>query len=312
MGAPGLTSPIRAQGFENLQLNAGILIKNAGAALTGQIDIHQLKVAVQNYITSGTQILGMTSGGGTFTITREPRLPEVDGRRYLHKGAQFVDSMDGYITSTLVEITPENWKTVIGTTAPFDDNTAAKAAYKIKTVLDNAAYLTDITWVGDLADGRFAVIVLNNALNTSDITFTFADKNEGKLPFELHAHQSGVNVYDTAPFRICFYNEEYTWVIEDTVILSAPANGSADHAFNKEYPAGQYKLEKHVTTSINATEASKLSYIFMNGDDEVASFGQSVSVYSIPGAFNKIRFANANTKSVTVNLERLYRTGDIT
>lgn len=312
MGAPGLTSPIRAQGFKNLQLNAGILIKNAGAALTGQLDIHQLKVAVQNYITQGTQILGMTSGGGTFTITREPRIPEVDGRRYAFKGAQFVDSMDGYITSTLVEITPENWQTVIGTTAPFDDNTATKAAYKIKTALDNTAYLTDITWVGDLADGRFAVIVLNNALNTSDITFTFADKNEGKLPFELHAHQSGVNVYDTAPFKICFFNEEYTWVIEDTVHLSAPANGSADHALDKEYPAGQYKLEKHVTTSINATEASNLSYIFLNGDDEVASFGQSVSVYSIPGAFNKIRFANANTKSVAVDLHRLYRIGDIT
>ena len=202
MGAPGLTSPIRAQGFENLQLNAGVIIPNF--SLDNIYDKGSLQAAVASKITTG-KTLGMTSGGGTFTISRETRLPDVDGRRYLHKGAQFVDSMDGNLTSTLIEITPENWQYVIGTTKPLASNTATKKAYKIKTMLDDDAYINNIVWVGDLADGRFTAIEFYNALNTADITFTFADKNEGKLPFELHAHQDNVLAYDVAPVRVHFF-----------------------------------------------------------------------------------------------------------
>ena len=206
MGAPGLTSPIRTQGFENLQLNAGVFVLNLDMSAINSAEA--MKAKVTERIAAGTT-LGMTSGGGTFTISREARLPDVDGRRYLHKGAQFVDSMDGNLTSTLIEITPANWQYIIGTTEPLASNTATKKAYKIKTVLDDAAYINNIVWVGDTADGKFVAIEFDNAMNTADIAFTFADKNEGKLPFELHAHQSQVLDYDVAPFAVHFFGSVY-------------------------------------------------------------------------------------------------------
>ena len=206
MGAPGLTSPIRAQGFENLQLNAGVFVPNLDMSAINSAQTMRAKVAER--IAAGTT-LGMTSGGGTFSIGRETRPPDVDGRRYLHKGAQFVDSMDGSLTSTLIEITPANWQYVIGTTEPLASNTATKKAYKIKTALNDGAYINNIVWVGDTADGLFVAIEFYNALNTADIAFTFQDKNEGKLPFELHAHQNQVLDYDVAPFAVHFLDSVY-------------------------------------------------------------------------------------------------------
>lgn len=206
MGAPGLTSPIRNEGFLNLQLNAGVFIPNFD--LSTITSAEALKTKVAERIAAGTT-LGMTSGGGTFTMSRERRVPDVDGRRYEHKGAEFIDSMDGHLSSTLVEITPENWQKVIGTTEPLSTNTATKMTYKVKTMLDGSAYLNNIVWVGDTADGKLVAIEIDNALNTADVAFTFADKNEGKLPFEFHAHQNQVLDYDVAPFAVHFFGSVY-------------------------------------------------------------------------------------------------------
>lgn len=253
MGAPGLTSPIRAQGFKNLQLNAGVFVTNLDMS---QINSAQtLRAMIAARIEAGTT-LGMTSGGGTFTFTRETRLPEADGRRYLHKGAQFVDSMDGYISGTLVEITPENWQAVIGTTEPLTGNTASKAAYNIKTMLGDDAYLTNIVWVGDTADGKFIAIEVENALNTADIGFTFQDKNEGKLPFELHAHQGGVLVYDQAPVKM--------YVFRDTPdsltvhFVTAKYKGESPSFYNLLYvmPAGSYAVKMFLNSLSNVTTAN--------------------------------------------------------
>lgn len=203
MGAPGLTSPIRPDGFMNLQLNAGVFLKNFPIGSYANADT--LKAAVAAAITAGTNILGMTTGGGSFTMTREMRLPEVDGRRYPHKGAHFVDSMDGYLSSTLLETTIGNLEALLGKKIPATGDPANM--YRIHTAIDvDDDYLTNVVWIGDLADGKFVAIVIENAMNTSDFSWTFADKNEGKLPFEFHAHQSSVNLYDTAPIYICIFD----------------------------------------------------------------------------------------------------------
>ena len=263
MGAPGLTSPIRAQGFKNLQLNAGVFVTNLDMSKINSAQT--LRAVIAARIEAGTT-LGMTSSGGTFTFTRETRLPEADGRRYLHKGAQFVDSMDGYISGTLVEITPENWQAVIGTTEPLTGNTAGKAAYNIKTMLGDGAYLNNIVWVGDTADGKFIAIEVENALNTADIGFTFQDKNEGKLPFELHAHQGGVLVYDQAPVKMYVFREVVTRANiagvntitggEDWRVFPLP-NGNV-------FPAGIYDVKLALTELSDGNATSMMVGLLRN------------------------------------------------
>lgn len=203
MSAPGYTTGLRAETFENLQLNAGVLIKNL--SLTGVTDAAALKSAIATALADDTKVIGATRGGGTFTVTREMRTPEIDGMRYPFVGGNFVDSVDANLTATLVEITPENIKLSLGSA---DVTTSGQVTtIKMHTAIEETDYIESIAWIGDISDGRYVVIVLKNALNTADFSLTFSDKSEGTIPLELHAHQANVDDYDEAPYEIKFFDK---------------------------------------------------------------------------------------------------------
>lgn len=203
MGAPGLTSPIRKAAFDNLQLNAGIFVKNFD--MTAITDAAALKTAVAAAVTAGTNLLGVTRGGGTFNVTREMREPEVDGRRYSFVGGRFVDSTDAYLSTTLLETNPDNF--VIGLGSASKTTSGKVTTVTMHTAIEDNDYLSSLTWIGDLSDGRIVAITLYNALNTSDFTFTFTDKGEGTYTVEFHAHQAEVDDYDQAPFDVKFFDK---------------------------------------------------------------------------------------------------------
>lgn len=202
MAAPGLTSPIRNAAFQNLQLNAGIFLTDfAHSEIT---DATALKTALATAIQSGEKILGVTRGGGSFTVTKEIRTPEVDGMRYPFKGADFVDSVDAYMSGTLLEVTPENFKRLLGTGEVA--TSGKKKTITMHTAITDGDYMTSLCWIGDLADGRLVLIELDNAFNTADFALTFTDKGEGTMTFEFHARQANVTDYDYAPFRVIFFD----------------------------------------------------------------------------------------------------------
>ncbi len=202
MAAPGMTSPIRSEAFENLQLNAGIFL--VGFDHSAIADSGALKTAIKTAIADDTKILGVTRGGGSFTVTRETRTPEVDGIRYAFKGADFIDSADAYLSGTLLEVTPNNFKRLLGT---GDATTSGKkTTITFHTAVDkDTDYIDHLAWVGDIADGRMVLIELDNAFNTQDFSLTFTDKGEGTMTFEFHARQADVADYDNAPFRVVFF-----------------------------------------------------------------------------------------------------------
>ena len=196
-----MVTPVRPATYENLQLNAGCFVKNF--EYSNIADADALRTALASAITAGTNILGATRGGGTFVVTKDIRKPDIDGVRYDFKGGKFVDSADARLNTTIIEVTPENIKDALGSATIT--TTGDKKVIKMNTVIAPTDYLTNIVWVGDLADGRLVAIVLYNALNTADFSLTFADKNEGTLPVEFHAHQANVNDFDTAPFEIIYF-----------------------------------------------------------------------------------------------------------
>lgn len=210
MGAPGGTTALRSDTFNKLQLNAGILLKNL--TYSSVTDSAALKTAIANIVSGGTSpigtMIGATRGGGTFTVTRELRTPEIDGMRYGFKGSDFVDSADAYISTTLVEVTPDNITDLLGS---GKKTTSGKVTtIKMDTAIDASDYLTNICWVGDLADGQMVLICLKNAINTADFTFTYTDKGEGTLAVEFHARQATVSDYDEAPFEVVFFDNPAT------------------------------------------------------------------------------------------------------
>lgn len=206
MPAPGSTTALRPATFDKLQLNAGIVLKNL--TYSSVTDATALKTAIANIVTGGTSpigtLVGATRGGGTFTVTRETRTPEVDGMRYPFKGSDFVDSIDAYLSTTLIEVTPDNIDDLLATGTVT--TSGKKKTIKMGTAITTSDYLTNICWVGDLADGQMVLICLKNAINTADFSFTYTDKGEGTLAAEFHARQASVNDYDEAPFEIVFFD----------------------------------------------------------------------------------------------------------
>lgn len=203
MSAPGMTSPIRAAAYNNLQLNAGVFLVNFDH--DNITNSTALKDAIKLAIDDPDKCLGVTRGGGSFNVTKERRTPDVDGARYAYKGGQFVDSADAYLSGTSLEVNETNWARYLAS-ADVDDTVATKKIVTMRTAIDTEDYIDSLCWVGDLADGRLVMIELFNALNTNDFAFTFTDKSEGTLPFEFHAHQAEVDDYDEAPFRVIFFD----------------------------------------------------------------------------------------------------------
>lgn len=203
--APGYTTPLRPDTFKNLVLNAGIMLKDFDYSTISTVSA--MKTAISNAIAGNSSalgtILGATRNGGSFTVTRELRQPDVDGRRYGFKGDTFVDSMDAQISTTLVEITPDNILTSFATGAT--STTGSVEVLKVATEIDTDDYLTNVCWVGDVAGGGYMLICLKNALNEADVNLSWTDKGEVTLPVEFHAKQANVGDYDYAPFEIVYF-----------------------------------------------------------------------------------------------------------
>ena len=213
MSAPGSTNGLRSATFDALQLNCGVFIKNFAYSGTGAPTDAQTLATLIAGIKAGTttgkgELIGATRGGGTFNVTRDIRTPDIDGMRYKFKKGDFIDSVDAYISTTILEMTPDNLCAVLGVDTPAASGKITTV--KLPTALTDDSYLDNICWIGDLADGRFVLICLKNAINTADISFTFADKNEGTLNVEFHATQDEVDDYDYAPFEVLYFDKSST------------------------------------------------------------------------------------------------------
>ena len=185
--------------FERLQLNAGVFLKEFD--WTKYATLEALDAAIAEAIESDANRMGATRGGGTFSATPETRNIEADGKRYNFVGSTVYDSWDIKMTGTLLEVTAENVRDVLSC-ADIENKNGEVKVLTLRTQPKEEDYM-QLVWVGDTSKG-LVLIELKNALNTAGMQFTFADKNEGTLPFEFHAHQDNVTDYDVAPVSIVF------------------------------------------------------------------------------------------------------------
>ena len=205
MSAPGHTTGLTAETFENIQLNAGIFVINAdystiANATTLATAIANLKAGTTSALGSDAKLLGATRGGGSFQVKRDTRTVDADGKRYGFVGDTMVDSVDAQLSTTMIEVTLKNIKNALPGAAIT--GSSPKRTLKLKTAIGPTDYLDNICWIGDTAGGKLILICLNNGLNQSDFNLTFQDKNEGTIAVEFHAKQDSVDDYDYAPFEV--------------------------------------------------------------------------------------------------------------
>lgn len=199
-----MISGLTPKTFENLQLNAGVFLEGFDASTFEDGDA--LEDAILDALEEGTKILGATIGGGSFVSEPTMRQIEADGMRYPIIGSTVNDMWTSRLTGTMKEVTPKNFQRVLAS-CDMDTSKPNVTKLTVRTDIARGDYIPRLCWVGDTSKG-FVLIELDNALNTTGVTFTFTDKGEGSIPFDFQAHHANLADMANAPFRIYFFNKK--------------------------------------------------------------------------------------------------------
>lgn len=203
--AVGLTG-VTAKSFPNLQLDAGVFLEKFDYSTITTLD-DLLAAAITAIDTPSC--LGATSGGQTFTSTPEIRGIELDGMRQDFKGSQVKDKTTVTIETTLTEVTPENLRRVLCASDVMTSGDIVKIRERLNIDIEQD-YIDSLTWLGDLLDGRMAVITLFNCINTNGMTWTAADKSNATFPVTFTATNSDFEDRDYAPYELLIFNKPVT------------------------------------------------------------------------------------------------------
>lgn len=199
---------LRPETFENLQLNAGVFLRNFDYSAVKTVDA--LETAVLEALdTGGDKILGATIGGGSFQMTPTIRQIEADGMRYPIIGSTVNDMWTVKLTGTMKECRPQNFKDALICADMTESDDGKITTIKVRTDIKAEDYIPSLCWVGDTSRG-FVLIDIKNALNLTGANFTFTDKGEGSLPFEFQAHAADLKSMEHAPVDIVFFDEAAT------------------------------------------------------------------------------------------------------
>lgn len=176
--------------FQNLQLNAGILLSDFDTS-TGTVE--------------EADLLGATSGGVNFTAT--PAYSDwgedVDNCPVNVKELKKLDSWAVAMSGTFVTVTTNLAKTLVGA-ADIDKSDATKVTPRNDVAVDD---FTDLWWVGDYSDkngdtkGGYVAIHMLNGLSTGGFQLQSSNRAKGQFAFEFTGHYS-IEDQSKVPFEV--------------------------------------------------------------------------------------------------------------
>lgn len=202
---------IPATMFQNIQLNAGILLDDFTPS-TGEIG----------------SIVGATSGGVNFvsTPTFSDFGEDIDNCPKNMKELKNQDDIEATMSGTFVSVTAALAKMLIGA-ADIDANDSTHVVPRRK--LEQSDF-TDLWWVGDYSDkngdtkGGFCAIHLMNALSTGGFQIQSTDKAKGAFAFTFTGHFSMEN-QEQVPYEIYIQEGDDEVPIEYTYTAAELTNG---------------------------------------------------------------------------------------
>lgn len=174
--------------FQNIQLNAGILVDNFDP-VTGVIG----------------RLLGATTGGVSFNddIAYTDFGEDIDNCPKNMMELKKLDNHDVKMSGTFVTLSAQTAKMLVavGDVDEMDDT---------HIIPRNDLLMTDFVqlwWIGDYSDQNtgdnagFVAIKLFNALNTGGFQIQSTDKGKGQFAFEFTGHYS-MSAQDTVPYEV--------------------------------------------------------------------------------------------------------------
>src|SRR5690606_9302981 len=120
--------------------------------------------------------VGLTRGGGQFTVEREYRQVEADGDYGPVKGRIYKARSTATLTMNLLEIVADDLSKLYPATQVT--TSAGTTTFTGKEQVEAADYQSTVTWTGRTVDGREVVITLENAINLGNLDWTMTDKEE--------------------------------------------------------------------------------------------------------------------------------------
>lgn len=179
---------IPATTFQNIQLNAGILVDEFNPA-TGTIG----------------RLLGATTGGVQFqdNVSYTDFGDDIDNCPKNMKELKKLESHEVTMSGTFVTLSAETAKMLVA----VGDVDQADATHIIprNDLLDRD--FVQVWWIGDYSDvntgdnAGFVAIKLFNALNTGGFQIQSGDKAKGQFAFTFMGHYS-MNAQDTVPYEV--------------------------------------------------------------------------------------------------------------
>ena len=177
--------------FEQLQVDAGVLVKNFTPTATATLD--------------ETNIITATTGGIQVSCvpTYSDYGEDVDNCPANMKELKHLDSWECRMAFTALGTSTELIKLSLGAADIDGTNTA-----KIIPRRDLAqADFADLLWIGDRADGGFVAVKIMNALSTSGFSLQTTKNGKGQNSIELTGHVS-IDAQDVVPME--FYSVDPT------------------------------------------------------------------------------------------------------
>lgn len=172
--------------FENIQLNAGIIVDEFTPA-TGTVGV----------------LIGATTGGVNFRAT--PSFSDfgedIDNCPNNTKELKKIDYYDVSMSGTFVTVSTTVAKMLTGA-ASADVSGHVVPRHELKDI-----DFDDVWWVGDYSDkngaqnGGFVAIHLLNSMSTGGFQIQSNDNGKGNFPFTFTGHYS-IDDPDTVPFEI--------------------------------------------------------------------------------------------------------------
>lgn len=177
--------------FQELQLDAGVLLKTFDPSGTTEVD--------------PSDIICATTGGinAACVPTFSDMGADVDNCPVNMMELKNLDSWVSTMAFTALGTSPEFIKLALGA-ADIDAENSAKVTPRRDLKQSD---FSDIWWVGDRADGGMVAICLKNALSTGGLTLQTTKNGKGQISVTLTGHVS-VNDQDTMPME--FYSEAGT------------------------------------------------------------------------------------------------------
>ena len=164
-----------------------------------------------NYGKTGERPLAPTRGGGTFTVAKNIREIEYDGRKGKTKGMQVVDEINATLSVPLLCASMDNLALAMPWATYSDGKLSAKSGNL--GAIQDSAYLSNITMFAKVIGGGYKKITLYNAMAENDFSLAAAPKAEGVIQLEVSAHWDAKD--DTADL----------YDIEDVGTISADTTG---------------------------------------------------------------------------------------